>query len=526
MNISARSLATSPFIWWVIVAIVGIVYLFKFDGGAIKLRDNRLSFGIDLVGGSYITLGVQTEKAVEAELIDKMQSLKKRLAENSLPQAESFVVENQKIVGTFASSQEVAAVMQELGSDDRQIIYSSEGNKLIISLKEAVVERITKEAIQGNIHVLRSRLDAFGVGEVAIAAQGDKNIVVELPNVEDPVQAERIIGKVALLEIKAVERTGSSREELLDAYDGELPYGLDILPGKENADSYGKEYFLVQKFTDLTGRSLKHASMGFGDARSGVVVNFEFSPEGGEKFYELTRKNIGRRLAIILDGIVISAPVVNSAIKNKGIIQGNFTTKSATELAMLLKSGAFVAPVTFEERRQIGPSLGQESIHQGILACFVGLVLLAVFGVVTYKTAGLFAVVALLYNLLLIMIILSFFKATLTLPGIAGMVLTVGMAIDASILIYERMREELAMGVGSYKAMLNGFSDAMVVILDSNITTFIIGAVLYWFGTGPIQGFAITMMIGIVATLITGLFFLRSLFTFVFRDLGIQSIRI
>jgi preprotein translocase subunit SecD len=527
MNMSIRSLLTAQFTWWVAFAIAACAYLFTFDGLTPRLRKDRLNFGIDLVGGTYITLGVQTDKAIEAELSDKLQYFLKKMKEHEVPAPTSYVVENGQIKFTFPSVEDVRQAVEVFGTEDRKLVVTTDQNVLNVRFKESVEELIRKEAVQGNIAVLRSRLDAFGVGEISIAAQGDKHIVVELPNVNDPAQAERIIGRVALLEFKRVERTAGSREELLDEYDGELPDDLEILPGKERSDEFGgKQYFLVSKFTDVTGRSLKNASMGFGEGRSGAVVQFEFTADGGEKFYEMTKKSIGRPLAIILDGVVISAPNVNTAIRGKGMIEGGFTTKSATELATLLKSGAFVAPVTFEERRKIGPSLGQESIDQGLTACLVALVLLVIFGIAMYKVAGFFAVLALVYNLLLIMLALSFFGATLTLPGIAGMVLTIGMAIDASILIYEKMREELAAGVTPYKAMQVGFSDAMMVILDSNITTFIVGGVLYYFGTGPIQGFAVTMMIGVIVTLITGLFFLRSLFVFAFKNLGMQKVKV
>lgn len=526
MNLSIRSLTSSQFIWWLALAVAACVYMFTFDGFTPKLRKDRLNFGIDLVGGTYITLGVQTDKAIEAELSDKIPYYLKKMAEHGIAQPESYSVENQQIKFAFNSLDAGRQAIELFGTEDRQLVVTASGNDVMIRFKEAIEQKIAQEAVKGNIHVLRTRLDAFGVGEVSIAAQGEKNIVIELPNVDDPAQAERIIGRVALLEFKKVEKAAPTKEDLLDEYDGELPDDIAIVPGKEGAEGYGKEYYLVSKFTDLTGRSLKMAKMGFGEGRAGVVVEFEFTTDGGEKFYNLTRKNIGNRIAIILDGVAISAPEVNSAIRSRGIIQGNFTSKSATELAMLLKSGAFVAPVTFEERRQIGPSLGQESINQGLLACLVGLVLLVIFGMLMYKVAGFFAFLALLYNLLLVMVILSFFGATLTLPGIAGMVLTVGMAIDASILIYEKIKEELAAGLTPFKAVQVGFADAMVVILDSNITTFIVGAVLYRFGTGPIQGFAVTMMIGIVATLITGLFFLRSLFVFALNNLGMQKLKI
>lgn len=354
-----------------------------------------------------------------------------------------------------------------------------------------------------------------------------KNIIIELPNVDDPQKAKAMIGKAALLEIKPVEAAARTKEDLLDEYDGEVPDDMQILQGRDRG--YEKEYYLVPKYTDLTGRLLKDAYAGFGggDQQGQMVVNFEFKTEGGDKFYDITKKNMGKRVAIIVDDVVVTAPSVSKPIPGgKAYIYGGFTTESANELAMLLKSGAFVAPVSFEEERQIGPSLGQESIDKGLLACLVGLALLLIFSIVIYKIAGLFAFIALLFNVLLVLVFLSWMGATLTLPGIAGMVLTVGMAIDASVLIYEKIREELARGMTPRQSVKDGFADAMGVILDSNITTFLVGIILYKFGTGPIQGFAVTMMIGIIATLITGLFFLRAIFNFVLYTLGVQKLSI
>lgn len=522
MNLS-QSMTRSGFILWMLAAAGIVAYLFTYYNGGIHLRPDRIKFGIDLVGGTYITLGVQTDKAVETELFDKVVSLSKKLEKEANIIPVSNVIEKNEARIRFDSAATAQAAHSIIKRQDSDLNVAVEGEIVKIGFKEAQIKRIADHAVQGNIDVLRTRLDGLGVGEIPISSQGDK-IIVELPDIDDPQKAKEMIGKPALLEVKLVEREGNSPEEILDAYDGELPEGMIIVPGNE---SHGKRYYLVPASTDLTGRLLKDAYTGFGgQMQTEVVVNFVFNPEGGEKFYELTRKNFNRNIAMIVDGVVVSAPRVNTPIGASGYIHGNFTTDSANDLSLLLKSGAFVAPVTFEEERRIGPTLGQESIKQGLLACLVGLLLLFLFSVLFYKVAGLFAVLALIFNLLLILLALGWLKATLTLPGIAGMVLTIGMAIDASILIYEKIKEELKAGVPTKKAVKDGFSEAMEVILDSNITTFIVGIVLYKFGYGPIQGFALTLMIGIVATLITGLFFLRSIFNFFLYTMGMQTIKI
>lgn len=517
MEAALGKVMRSGFVFWLLFLAVG--------GYLVWPLKEHIKFGIDLVGGTYITLEVKTEQAVNQELVERMQDFMKKLQQAGLDAPASYKVEQETMTLTFADRAALSNVQTLANEALPGLKISTDNNSLVARFPDKVAERIKEEAVTRNIEVLRTRLGV--VSEIPIAGQGDRNIVIEMPDVADPQQAKALIGKPAHLEIKLVEGAASSEDQLLEAYGGDVPDGLMVLPGKGDG-VYGKrEYYLVPEYTDLTGRLLRDANVGFGGKTgSNIVVNFEFKPEGGQKFSELTGNNIGRRVAVIVDNVVISAPMVNTAIGDKGYIEGSFTTEDAKELATMLKSGAFVAPVEFIEERQIGPSLGQESIRQGLLSCLVGLALLFLFSLFYYKVSGLFAFVALLYNLAFILFGLSWLRATLTLPGIAGMVLTVGMAIDASVLIYERIKEELAAGVGSRAAVASGFKEAMSVILDGNITTFIVGIVLYKFGTGPIQGFAATMMLGIVATLITGLFFLRSLFSFVFDVFCVKKISI
>lgn len=513
MSLSIRRIFLSEFMIWVLLGIVALYFI-------IPLRKS-LRFGIDLVGGTYLTLEVQSDKAVEAELIERMQALESKLSRVYKIHPVNKSVEKATIVLTFASMQDAQTAASYIKNETKDLEQKVEGSVIRLQLPEKQVKKIKTEALARNVEVLRTRMRS-SIAETPIATQGDKRIVIELPDTANPQEAKARIGKAAQLEFRLVERIGRSPDEIRLEYDGELPSDTEILPGKR-----GDEFFLVQKYTDITGKLLRDARPAFG-GQTGVepVVSFKFNEVGAEKFYELTSKNYGRMLAIVLDGVVISYPRINEPIRGEGNISGDFTSESAKELAMLLTSGAFVAPVTFEEERQIGPSLGAESIKQGLLSCLVGLGLLLVFSILVYKVAGIFAFIALLYNLLLILLGMVWLKATLTLPGIAGMVLTVGMAIDASILVYERIREKLAQGTPLRAAVNDGFSNAMGVILDANITTFIVGAVLYKFGTGPVQGFAVTMMLGIISTLITGLFFLRSLFKFVLDNFRIQKLRI
>lgn len=530
MNSASQKILGSSLFAWLALAGLFVYYLYP-------LRES-LRFGIDLVGGTYITLEVQTEKAIEARLVELMQALKKDASKAQLPVAVATDIQSihekkegvsqivsYKLVLSYeapAAAQTVASYLQE---QYRSYLIITEGSQVVVRLREAEERAIKRDAVDSNIDVIRTRIDKIGVSETPIARQGERNIIVEMPNVSDPQQAKAMIGKAAVLEFKLVEKYGRTEEDILYEYEGELPSDMEILPGRsEHGEVSG--YYLVSRYTDLTGRLLSEAKSTMSQENREWVVAFKWNPEGGNRFYDLTSKNHGRTLAVVLDGIVITAPRISTSIRHEGTITGGFTAEGAKDLALLLKSGSFVAPLTFEEERQVGPSLGAESIKSGLLSCLVGLGLVFLFALYYYKLSGLFAFLALVYNLLLILFCMARFGATLTLPGIAGMVLTIGMAIDASILIYERIKEELSKGATVKAAVETGFSNAQWVILDGNFTTFIVGMVLYKFGTGPIQGFAVTMMIGIVATLITGLFFLKSLFTFILSNFKLQKLSI
>ena len=517
MKLIARRLASSELMIWLLLCVIGIYFLYP-------LRKS-LRFGIDLVGGTYLTLEVQTDKAIEAELLSKLQSIDSKLKRERSLSLISKTIANEKITLTFENQNQAQEASRILKTDQRDLVQSVDKNTITLHFSEQAEKRIKTDAVSRNIAVLHTRLDKFSVAEILIVPQGEKNIIVELPDVADPQEAKEMIGRAALLEFKIVEKIGSNERELLLEYDGDLPDDLQILPGeRENGRSL---YYVVQRYAKVTGNMLADAKPAIGGRTGGeAVVQFSFNDEGADKFYELTSKNIGRQLAIVLDNEVISAPKVESAIRGTGSITGTFSGAEAKKLAYLLKSGSFAAPVTFEEERQIGPSLGAASIKSGLMSCLGGFLIVLIFSLYYYRFCGFLASLALLYNLIFILVGLAWLRATLTLPGIAGMTLTIGMAIDAAILIFERIKEELAKGSGLKNAVDNGFSGAMAVILDGNITTFISGMVLYNLGSGPIQGFAVTLILGIIATLIATLFFLRSFFKFILNNFSIQKLSI
>jgi preprotein translocase subunit SecD len=517
MNFVARRALLSPLTFWLVAAAIALYFV-------MPLR-KTIRFGMDLVGGTYITLEVQVDKAVAAELVGEMQAFEGRLkqARKKLPKEKN--VADDAIKFTFNTVQEAQEAFQVAQSSMPDMKHTADGTVITSRFSDARVTAIKNDAVLRNIQVLKTRLDKFSVAEIPIARQGDRNIIIELPDVSNPQQAKEMIGRAALLEFRLVDKEAPTEADLLYELDGMVPSDKEIL--SQIGDDGREHFYLVQKYATVTGRHVRDAKPAFGGA-NGIepIVAFNLTREGGDLFYELTSKNFNRPLAIVLDGQVISVAQIKAAIRESGTITGNFTSERARTLAMLLKSGAFVAPVTFEQERQIGPSLGAESISKGLYSCLAGLGLLLVFSIAMYKVAGIFAFLALLFNLVLVLIGMALLQATLTLPGIAGMILTVGMAIDASILIFEHIRERLRVGIPFRKAVDEGFSGALRVILDANITTFIVGVVLYHFGTGPIQGFAVTMMLGIVATLIAGLFFLRALFNFALNVLAVQQIKI
>lgn len=531
MHLTFRRLIFSSLFVWFLITVIGVYFL-------INLKQ-YIRFGIDLAGGTYITLEVDVQKAYEAEILSAMQGLVQKTSKSGkqAPQI-SFKTDENNLdnktsdigILTFASEQDAAEAQQVFAQEQEDIQVKLVNNILEFSLSQSAKNKIRKAALINTKEVLDNRLDAHKVAEISVVVKGDRHIVVEIPQEDDIQRAKARIGKAAVLEIKPVfvdELSGnysfSNKEAILDTYGGVLPENTMIVPSRDN------RYYLVPLYADITGKYLKEVTItnqaGRWHSDPGVIINF--NKEGSQKFAQLSRAYLKKPAAIILDNIVISAPTIDSVIEDGvAVISGSFTVESARELQLLLKSGSFIAPVKFEEERTIGPSLGAESIRSGLISCMIGLGLLAIFSILFYKVAGIFAVIVLVYNLLLILFMLAALGGTLTLPGIAGMVLTVGMAIDASILIYERIKEELANGKSMRQAVDLGFSGAMTIILDANITHFLVAVVLYTFGAGPIKGFAVTMIIGIISTLVTGLLLLRSIFNFVLDTLGIQKIKI
>ena len=373
-----------------------------------------------------------------------------------------------------------------------------------------------KDAVDTALEVIRNRIDQFGVREPTIARQGLTRIVVDLPGIEDPQRAIELIGKTALLEFKLLDEKG----DLNKALEGDIPAGDEIL-----YDSEGKVY-LVKKEALLTGSAIKDARVEINQWGQPYVA-LDFTKEGAEKFADITGKHVGERLAIILDNVVKSAPVIKTRITGgKAVIEGNFTMEEANELRIVLKSGALPIPLNIIQNTTVGPSLGKDSIRKGLLSGIIGLIAVLIFMGVYYKKAGLIADLALILNLLFLMASLAALKATLTLPGIAGIILTIGMSIDANVIIFERIREELKKERAPRSAVDVGYDRALRTILDANITTLITALILFQFGTGPVKGFATTLSIGILASLFTAVVVTRAIFNLLLEERPVQRLSI
>ena len=499
--------------------IAGILVLFAFS--ALPLGE-KIHLGLDLRGGMYLVLEVQTEDAVVSELDRAAELLAAQAAEAGLDGVTVSRGEGRSlVVGGVPQTSE--AELNRIGVDflgEQAWSWRWQGDGFVFEMTPAFAEETRRMAVRQALQTIGNRVNEFGVAEPVIAQLGSTDrIVIQLPGVDDPERIRELIKNTAFLEFRLAEypRAGggvASREEILANYGGQLPADVEILEGDLTSGEgrpIGTQYYAVQKRNVMTGRDLKNARPQTGQFNE-PVVGFSFSAEAGNRFGEITRANIGRGLAIVLDNRVVSAPTIEDEIRHDGVIRGGFTQQQVTDLALVLRSGALPAGLVYLEERTVGPSLGRDSIDQGLRAGLIGFGLVLLLLLVFYRGSGVNAVAALLINIVLIFGALAYFGAALTLPGIAGIVLTVGMAVDANVLIFERIKEELRTGRSVRSAIESGFGKALSSILDGNVTTLIAALFLFQFGTGPIRGFAVTLSIGILASLFSAVFVSRWIF--------------
>ena len=471
-----------------------------------------IKLGLDLRGGIHLVLQVNTADALKAQRDNDVIQLQNQARDQGValgaieyPSDISFAVAVSPQTDTTKLDDLVKRWLPDWN-------VNPTSGKWFFTLKDVSRRNIEDSAVTQAIETIRNRIDEFGVAEPLIAREGTDRILIQLPGIDDPKRVKDLIKSTAFLELKLVEAGPSSdRNQLLQPYGGQVPPNLELVQDKAQPGQTQVNWYLVQKAAVITGRDLKNArptQQQFGQN----AVTFFLTPSGAEKFADVTAKNVNRRLAIILDHRVQSAPTIHERISDTGQITGSFSAEEANDLALVLRAGALPAGLTYLEERTVGPSLGLDSIRKGITASVVGAVLVFFAVVAYYRRAGWNAVLALILNAVLLMGALALFDATLTLPGIAGFILTIGMAVDSNVLIFERIREELRAGRAPKTAIENGFSKAFATIIDTHITVIISAIFLFQFGTGPVKGFAVTLIVGLLISVFTAVFVSHTIF--------------
>jgi len=511
----------------VLASIYGVIGL---PTSGISLRENiadRLRLGLDLQGGTHLVLQVNVHDAVNAEADQTIARLRTTLQTRQIPYGSITRIDAADI--TSAGGIEIQGIPVDQTTAFRQALDETEFNWTYsvadsgayrLNLRPLPLAEIRQQTLNQSVETIRNRVDGLGVSEPTIQerGQGQFEILVQLPGVDDPTRVKEIMQTTALLEIKAV--TGgpySSRQQGLAAHNGVLPVGTELAESIEQPETgelaQGNQWYLISRVPIVTGRDLRNARPGR-DENNRPEVDFTLSQDGARRFGEYTEANIGNSMSVVLDRRIQTVAVIQSRITDSGRITGRFSQQRANDLSLVLRAGALPASMQYLEERTVGPSLGADSIRAGVLASIIGLAAVFLFMPVYYKLSGINAIIALLLNMLILLAALGYIGATLTLPGIAGIILTIGMAVDANVLVFERIREELRAGKTPVSAVEAGFSKAVLTIVDSNATTVIAAFFLFLFGTGPVKGFAVTLTIGLAANMFTAVFVSRFMFDF------------
>jgi preprotein translocase subunit SecD len=476
------------------------------------LMDKQLKLGLDLKGGVQFEMRVQTDDALRLETDQTSERLREELAKRSVTFTNLTSLGPTQFRVEGVPPAQDAAFRQ--AANEVQANYDrtpAANGTYTFTLKPNIAVTLREEAVVQARETVERRINELGVTEPSIAQQGDDQLLVQLPGVSDVDKAKAIMGSPGLLELKIVERQSSTREDLL--VNGQVPSGMEIVPGTGGSPGAAANsvFYLVRRVAAVTGRDLRNARPSL-DENNQPAVSFTLSNEGGRKFGNVTGENIGRQLAIILDGQVQSAPSINGRITTDGRITGSFTNEEVNTLSLILRSGALPAKLDYLSEGTISPSLGADSIRSGVVASLVGLIAIVVFMLIYYRFSGINAVVALLFNLIILLGLMAYIGAVMTLPGIAGFVLTMGIGVDSNVLIFERIKEELEAGRGVRASVNAGFSRVFWTLVDTHVAALISAAFLFNFGTGPIRGFAVTLMLGLGSNLFTSIFVSKTLF--------------
>jgi len=513
-----------------LVCIYGIIGLPTFPTSSAQLKQNladRIHLGLDLRGGSHLILQVQLEEAIGQRCDQAVDQISKQLHDKNIGFGELRRVDDTHIL--------VRGVDPATSASFRDLVNNQfvdwsigpaagETNGYLLTLKPSVIADIRKSAMDQSLEVITRRINALGLTEPTIAFTGrsDDEILVQLPGEGDPTRAKSVIQAGGQLQLTLVQgdRTYSSESEALADHGGVLPAGTILLPGQADTTTPGAQaqqvYYLLSRAPIVTGQDLVGATPQPDTRNPGQYeVNFSLSNNAAARFGPFTEANVGHRMAIVLDNKVYTAPVINSRIEDQGVIEGNFSQDSAHDLALVLRAGALPASIKYLEERTVGPSLGADSIREGVRASIGSIVVVMVFLVVYYRLSGVNAVVALVLNLVILVAFMAFVGAVLTLPGIAGVILTIGMGVDSNVLVFERIREELRNGKVPAPAVDTGFDRAFLTIIDTHVTTVVSAIFLFLFGSGtPVQGFAITLVIGLLANVFTSIYVSRAIFDY------------
>src|SRR5574344_770866 len=502
-----------------------------------KIGAKPMKLGLDLRGGVHFLLEVDMDKAISQRMETSATDLRRQLRDNKL-KFNSLSLNNNTITLQFANNADRDAVMDFLRRNGneytQQAVATTEGSSLRLNYTDVRKQEIQSYAVNQNLTTLRNRINELGVAEALVQTQGSNRIVVELPGVQDTAEAKRVLGRTANLEFRLVS---DLNDQYIDPYTGQatgtVPPGTEAF-AFESLDS-GRQ-LLLNRSRILTGERVQNASSGFSQDTGGAEVNITLDAAGGKLMADATRNAVGKRMAVLFienkqrisyvtdengtqtevrtpytESVIINAATIQAVLGSQFRITGLDSPQEASELALMLRAGALAAPMYFVEERVIGPSLGQENIDKGVLSTQIGFILVAIWMVVFFRLFGLIANFALVFNLAMILTVMSWIGASLTLPGIAGIVITIGMAVDANVLICERIREEMKWGASPKQAIVAGYDRAYNTIFDSNLTTFLVAFILFAIGTGPIKGFAVTLMIGIVCSMFTAITVTRAI---------------
>jgi preprotein translocase subunit SecD len=510
----------------ILFCIFGLVGMPELPTSVRQVKQNlvdRIKLGLDLKGGSHLVLQVQVDEAIGQRCDQAVDQLTKQLHEKNIGFGEIRRVDDTHILLRNvdpATSANFRDLVNSQFTDWTPAPAAGENNGFLLTMKPSIVADLQRDTMDQSLETITRRINALGLTEptIAFTGRGANEILVQLPGEGDPTRAKSVIQAGGQLELNRVadEQTYPSESAALAAHGGVLPPGTEIVSGRSESAKPGESqqaFYILDRAPIVTGQDLRGASPSPSSNNPGQYeVRFQLSTAAAQRFGPFTESNIGRRMAIVLDHQVYTAPVINGRIEDSGVIEGQFSQESAQDLALVLRAGALPASIKYLEERTVGPSLGADSIREGVRASVASIIVVMIFLVIYYRLSGVNAVVALVLNLLILVAFMAYAGAVLTLPGIAGVILTIGMGVDSNVLVFERIREELRNGKANASAVELGFNRAFLTIIDTHVTTVVSAIFLFLFGTGPVRGFAVTLVIGLIANIFTSIYVSRAIF--------------